>query len=370
MLFPVQSPILVASNLLLIGLIFLFLYPTFSKDNIPPRWQVYAAITCVIIFSMFSFWGTDWFHYQEDFQKIKTYTNIRTHIEPVYIFIIKQLCPHYFVFRAIVWGSGLLLMALSLHRLQLNSPLAWFFFGTLFLPLYAYARVSLAIAMIVYGAVLIDKPFESKKYLSYALGVAIIVCSFFFHKSAIIGIVVLAFSFIVKDPKSNSWLIYAFGFLACLFISKIVIEVFLGTSIQVDDEFAKSGQSYLGRSHAAVKRGIGALIYMFLERIPYYLTALLSYKILKEYQVARGVHILLKFQLFITLFASLFFFDTGANTSIFFGRVLRFMLIPASIILCYAHQYRLYPKLVLSSFAIGLAHTVYAISYSLYISTT
>ena len=370
MLFPEQTPTLVAFNLLLISLIFLFLNPTFFKSSTPPKWQVFTAVACIFLFSMFSFWGSDWFHYQEDFRKIKTYTNIRTHIEPVYIYIIKQLCPHYFVFRAIIWGSGLLLMSLTLHRLRLNSPLAWFFFGTLFLPLYAYARVSLAIAMVVYGAVLIDRPFENHKYLSYALGAAIIVGSFFFHKSAIVGIAILAFSFIVRDPKSYTWLLYTLGFLTCIFLSKIIIESFLNTSIQAEDEFAKSGQSYLGRSHSSAEHGIGALIYMCLERLPYYLTALLSYKILKEFQVAQGVHILLKFQLFITLFASLFFFDTGANTSIFFGRVLRFMLIPASIVLCYAHQYKLYPKLVMWIFAIGLTHTIYAISYSLYISAT
>lgn len=370
MLFPVQTPILVAFDLLLIGLIFLLLYPTFKKDTVPPQWQVFTAITCIVIFTIFSFWGSDWFHYQEDFRKIKTYANIRTHIEPVYIFIIKQLCPHYFVFRAIVWGSGLLLMSLTLRRLHLKSPLAWFFFGTLFLPLYAYARVSLAIAMVVYGAVLIDRPFENHKYLSYTLGVAIIASSFFFHKSAIVGIAALAFSFIARDPKSYTWLLYALGFLLCVFLSKYIIESFLNTSIQAEDEFAKSGQSYLGRTHSSAEHGIGALIYMCLERLPYYLTALLSYKILKEFQVAQGVHILLKFQLFITLFASLFFFDTGANTSIFYGRVLRFMLIPASIILCYAYEYKLYPKLVLSIFSIGFAHTIYAISYSLYISST
>lgn len=369
MLFPTQTPLLVGFNLILIGIIFLLLYPAYFKNIATPKWQIYTAVFCIFLFSMFSFWGSDWFHYQNDFIKIKNYANTRTNIEDVYVYIIKNICANYFVFRVIVWGTGLLLFHLTLNQLELYPQLAWFFFGTLFLPVYAYARVSLAIAIMIYGAVLINKPFKHHKVISIILGVILIICSVFFHKSAIIGFTILILSFFLRDPKQYTWLLYLLIFIVFVTLSNFLIDIFLDAKIGDDVEIARKGQKYLNRGYDDLERGIGSIIKMTFERLPYYLTALLSYKILKEFYTSKGIHLMLKFQFLVVLFASLFIFDTGANTSIFYGRMLRFTIMPSAFILCYAHQHKLYPKLVLTIGAIAFLGNIYKITYAMYLSS-
>lgn len=369
MYFPVPTPILVGSNLLLILIIFLLLQPVCFKREAIPRLQNIAGIICIFLFCLFSFWGTDWFHYQEIFLQIKEYSKTSTNIEFIYIYLIKNICPNYIVFRLIIWGTGLLLIHLTISRLKINAPLTWFFFGTIFIPLYAYARVSLAIAIMIYGAILLCRPFEHHRIISYTLGFFLICISYFFHKSALIGISVLLFSFIIKDPKKYSWILYSIGFISCIIISKILISVFMETSIQEDAAYAKYGQAYLYSKYGTTPSGIGALIAISLERSVFYLVAFISYKILHNYYIPHGIHFLMKFQIFLVFFASLFYFETGANTGLLVERIIRFAIIPSAIILSYAHQYNLYSKLVLSTFAIGMAQTVYSITYSLYNST-
>lgn len=368
MLFPTQTPILVALDILLIAAIFGALYPVYFLRVQVPRWRVVAGIICAFLFCMFSFWGTDWFHYQDLFINLTTYTNFKTHLEDVYIFLIKDVCPNYYAFRLIVWGSALYLFHLTIKRLELEIPLAWFFFGTLFLPIFAYARVSLAIAVLMYGTVLVARPYPTHRIFSTLIGIGLILCSFFFHKSAIIGIAIVIFSYSVRDASKNSWFYILLGFLVCAIAAKFLIQFFIHSDFEGEAEFTQKSQSYIGREVVSKTTGIGAILRNTIELSTYYLAAYLSFRIQNNYIVAKGIDLVLRINFYLVLFASLFSFDTGANTSIFYGRVLRFTLIPTTIILCYSWQHKLFPKLIKSIVIVGLINNLYKLFYSLYIS--
>lgn len=366
MLFPRQTPLLVFSNLLLIIIIFTALAPSFFRNKKVQTWRVAIAILCSFLFVLFSFCDTDWFHYQELFTYIKTHTTFHTHIEDVYIYLIKHVCPNFIVFRLIVWGTALLLFIGTLKRFQINLDISFFIFGTSFLPLFAYARVTLAIALLLYGCIVILCPYRRFKYLSVSLGILLVVSSFFFHKSAGIGIATAILCFVWKHSTKNSWFYIILLFALCVTLLYILVPLFVSTSIQEDADFVQSSQDYLSRSYGNKTVGISRYFYLTLERVPYYLTAILCYKLLTNYHIPNNYKFMAQFSFLTVIVATLFVFDYGANTGLFYARVLRFIIIPATITLCYAFQHKLYTNWITAIFITAFSSTLYKLAYGVY----
>ena len=151
---------------------------------------------------------------------------------------------------------------LIFKHLNLDEDLSWFFFGVLFLPLFAYARVSLAVVMMLYGAVIISKPFGGTPLYSYLIGGMFLVVSIFFHKSAALGILVVLFSFISKTTNKNAWFYLIIAFIVAVVVARVVIAMFLGGSLGADEAMSSNamtaGQRYMSRTEA--DSGMGALL--------------------------------------------------------------------------------------------------------------
>ena len=58
-------PILVFSNLLMVVLLLLLSWKGFKEPFVLRPWRRYLMILVALVFCLFSFWGTDWFHYAE-----------------------------------------------------------------------------------------------------------------------------------------------------------------------------------------------------------------------------------------------------------------------------------------------------------------
>ena len=146
MLFESQTPILVASNMVLLTIIYYSLQPAYYQLEKNPPARTYLGIFCIFLFVMFSFWILDWFGYQTTYYQIREseFFRTRTHLETVYVWIA-MISPDYLIFRLIVFGGAFLFVYLIFKHLEVDQDLVWFFFGVLFLPLFAYARVSLSV---------------------------------------------------------------------------------------------------------------------------------------------------------------------------------------------------------------------------------
>lgn len=365
MLFSAQTPALVAFDLLLFLGISILLGPAYFRRANIGRWRIGISCLFIILFFLFSFVDSDWFHYEEIFQKINTYSNFHSHMEDIYVFLMKDVCPDYITFRLLVWGTAFLFFSLSAKHLDLEYEHALLFLGLLFLPIFSYARVSLALAIQIYGCIILTKTYKRHKILSYIIGALLFFASFCFHKSASIGIVIALLAMSTRSLNKNYWFyfIILFGIgIACI---TFLIPLVLDTKID-DAGFAQSSQQYIARQKSSYQRGIGSILYLTLERTPYYLSALLSFKIIINNKVERSIEFIAKYIIFIVLFASIFVFDFGANTSIFYTRLLRFTIIPATFILCYSFKYKLYQTLNQLIFYIGTASTVYKLLYNIY----
>ena len=172
----------------------LLLLPAFlSSKRETSKSRIILAIILAITFCVFAFWAGDYLHLMERYSQLQS--GFDWHIEDVYIFIAHNLGVYYHTFRLIIWGTTILLIALTYKRLNLRWDLTLFFCFTFYLLYLSYARVSLAMAMIFYGYSLMVKPFHRLKYLSLFIGTAMICCSVFFHRTALFGIAIVYLSF-------------------------------------------------------------------------------------------------------------------------------------------------------------------------------
>ena len=79
-------------------------------------------ILTALVFCLFSFWGTDWFHYAEMYFNILYVSGFNTSLESVYT-LIAAISPNYLVFRAIIWGSALYLLCLLFRHVSVRGDL-------------------------------------------------------------------------------------------------------------------------------------------------------------------------------------------------------------------------------------------------------
>ena len=363
-----QSPILVAFNLfLLVCIVLLMRRARFYPFRVNPSFRK-MSLFLSIIFVLFSFWGSDWFHYLELYPNLRN--GYSTHMEDAYTFIAQRLSVGYISFRFTVWGTGLMLYYLLVKRLSVNTDLALLFFLSIWLIWFSYARVSLAMVLVYLGVSLIYKPFKAK-FLSYVIGLILIWASIFFHKTALFAIIIVTISALggLLNKKLAAFALPVLMFIIPFFISSFLSEFMtLDTSYDEDilDMSVKYGQYYLDEDGIAM--GIGGMLQRLLEMSPYYILAITSYITLLRYEVQKDIALFMRVLIIIVFISSLLTLDYGLNTSVLYVRFMRFAFIPSSIVLAYMWSNNIYPKWTKATFYIAISGAFYAVLYSLYCS--
>ena len=363
-----QTAFLVFFNICLL----LIMYMLMKRASHPP-YAVSASnrnvvILLMFVFTIFSFWGTDWFSYFHVLGELKT--GGRTNIEDVYFWIAQNLSPNYLVFRMVIWGSSLFLLLHMFKRLSIPTNLAIFFFCSIYIIWFSYARVTLAMVLVYYGISVLYKPYKNK-IISILLGVSSIVCASFFHKSAGFGIIVALLTIIFNKFDRKSFVILLLCYPILIYLVQSYLPVFLSVDLDastggLEAGFA-SGQNYLNKSEW--KSGPGVLIQLFLERLPHFLLAFVSYQFIKSkfYQTCpNDVKAFIRLQFFVLLLSSVFAFELGVNTKVVFSRFMRFSVIPSCILLSYYYSVRYKFRYTRAIFYLAFMGTIYALVYAMY----
>lgn len=350
---------------------FLIIYYNSQSAKIRPflvkKNSRYIRNVFLLIFIVFTFWAGDFFHMYFDFEalqigKTKTY-------EDVYIWIAGVLSPNYFIFRVLIWGSGLLIINQMFKHLPISRDLLWLMFVVYSLIWFSYGRVSLAMALMFYGVALyMSSSCSGKKYRLF--GLLVILVSFYFHKSAIFGIMVIFASLTFKSINSKI-LMAAIIFISLVFIvsSNLLTEFLTTDSSKYSDlqESIYSAQNYMMMER--LERGIAARILKLLEVLPYLVVSYLSLKIINSSSSNAIPSIIKVFMLslvFIVLSYILLSLNFTVNTETVAGRFLRFGFIPCSILMAYFWQNRIHYKMLNKVFFIGILSTVSQFLYSFY----
>ena len=156
--------------------------------------------------------------------------------------------------------------------------------------------------------------------------------------------------------------------IAKAFVASFVVMDIDASEGEMSSYMAK-GQNYMDKSSAVV--GMGALIRSFFETSPYYGIAYLSYKCLSSKQaffVPNDIKAFMLLQIVIVFIASIFAFDFSVNTSVLYGRFLRFAPIPNTIVLAYLYQSQFKRQLTKLVILIATCGTGYTLLYTLYCS--
>ena len=356
-------------NLFLFFIILYILWPYYkrylTRSSRPAKW----AVLFVLVFCVFAFWDTDYFHYFNWFYYQRD-SEFSQSIEKIYI-LIADTVGDYNLFRLIVWGSSIYLCGQLSKRLQLPLGLFFLILAGCFLTKFSYGRVTLAIAITFFGlCVFISNPNKNRKNLSRIVGLIIILSAFFFHKSALFGIGICIISLLFYSIGKSKLILLIIAYPAVIVISGYFIGQLL-TYVGGADSMVNvtSAQGYLNKESSSV--GAAKFLSNSLSWAPYYLSALIYVKAVISGKLSRlpiSVKIFGLASFAVPYIATTFAFDLGANTYVFFYRFLFFAMIPATVFLCQCIVYKIYPKLTRIAFLCGVSSCGYSILYSLYLS--
>lgn len=366
-----QTPLLVLSNIIALFYFYVTLKPSLINPSIISKKRINTIEILMLLFCLFSFWGTDWFGYMNYFIGVKSGWGDNVPMEDVYIWLMETL-PSYILFRLVVWGSALLLLRKTISNFEINVKLFYFFFCGISLIWFAYARASLAMAMLFCGVSYIMKGQSSygKKTVNFTIGVTLVICSFYFHKSAAIGIAAIALAVFLRRLGTKNGirlLLVSFPFIVAMVQSVFsgLFDNLASDETNVLNEYAVAGAAHLDSNKTA--QGIGIIIEHFLEWIPSYLLVYICIKTLSTEKAISNEMSLLMYSLCSIVFvSSIFAFDLGANTQTIYVRMMRYSQIPLCICLAYMYENGLYLKQVKWVYTLGIAGCIYATSYMLY----
>lgn len=360
-----QSALLVLLNIIMIGCNYLVLKDSLKNPYHTTIGKYRLGVFLCSLFCLFSFWGTDWFHYLETYDIIRA--GYETNLENVYVWIIQNISPYYLIFRLIVWGSALCLLVKTVNNLSVSKEIVLLLFGVIYIIWFAYARATLAMVLAFYGYSLIVK--NRHNFQSVVLGTSILLSSYFFHKTAAfaIGVVALAL-FLKRYPRYAIWILLI-TFPVGVVCAKIGVTDFMMSDTGGDGDMASymaAGQRYMEKDLSS--HGIGALLQSMLERIPYYLTACLGFGIIRQNKILipNDVKAFIVLQILLVLISSIFAFNLGVNTSTIYVRFLRFAAMPTTIVMAYLYQSGYRHKYVKRTIQIAVCGTLYALLYSFY----
>lgn len=363
-----QTATLVIFNIFLFLLIFLF-----TKNELGSRTEMSnifrkLGLSLMLLFILFSFWGWDWFGHLICYRVIKGGGN--SHMEDIYYWIAQNLSPNYIVFRFVVWGSGFFLLLHVFKRLSIPYGLTLFLWSSLYLIWFSYARVSVSMVLMCYGICILYRPYKNK-VLSVLLSILSIGGAFYFHKSALFGIVVSLLTIFVTKFGRRTFVILLLCYPILLLIVQIYLNEFLMTEFEQDggglSANLSAGQRYLGHDQGVT--GIGYMIQSFLEKCPYYILVFISFRMLRSrmyHVVPCDIKAFMRLLFFIVFFSSLFMFDVGANTKIVYERFIRFAAIPACVVLSYFYSIKYNFNYIQFTYKLALAGTIYSLIYTLY----
>lgn len=359
---------LVLSNIIIL----IICYACFAKAKVYPfiiqsSTKKYIGIICLLVFFVFAFWGADWFHVAQFYSQIQK--GASTHMEDVYVWISQHIAPNYIIFRLIIWGACLWLMKLIFNRINISKDLLWLMFVVFGAVWCSYARVSLSMCLMFYGFAIWNNPYKHK-LLSYVLAASCICSAYYFHKTALFGIILIVIALLIKKFNKYTIVIIVISTPILLYLLKLfVFDYVLLDAIGEDGMLGRSAlsaQGYMERDSDTV--GIGALLLKIFERSAYILTGILAVTLInnKERKRIPIIDAFIRLDIIMVIASCLFLFNIGINTSIIAERFFRFLFIPTGILVAYFWQNNHMPRLTKLCYYLGLSYSSYTLLYSLY----
>ncbi|MBR2026164.1 MAG: EpsG family protein [Alistipes sp.] len=315
---------------------------TYTQDN-----YVFRKIILfggILLFSLTSFVDADFFHYYESMYEYKNQVFVDTErgLEAFYQHLIYIINGNYFLFRLIVWGSSLLLIIFATRKFGANVYRTLFVILAGYIMTFSYARASLAMAVFTTGAVIVSVVSECetrKRIILTTLGLAIIACSIYFHRSMLpILVASICWAFVPwkkQLTKYSLWLFPFFVFLCSVVLENVFEELYVLANA-IEDETGTLDKAELYAEQESVTHNIRGYFRLFLHYSTFYIPFVLIANVFRSEEVVQSVNkrIIWLYQivyLIILIATSILFLDFGSR--VFFYRFLYVSFIPMSILI-------------------------------------
>ena len=312
-------------------------------------------------FCILSFWGPDYFGYLLYYDAVRA-GSILVPLESKYFDIIR-LCDNYIIFRSIVWGGACIGVCILLRILRLNIRDFFLFFIIVFITKYSYARVFLVFSLCCLGLSIF---LSYRKVFYKIIGICLLVFATGYHKSALFGVSLAFIALIIPPLNKRAIKIFYFSYPILVVIATYLIGYVINIESN-DDLVLNSAKGYLGNEVKG--SGVGILIEDVLTRLPFYLGVWVYIRLISKGKIESIPTKYVKFGTYsflIVSIATLFFFDHGANTKVFYHRLLYYASLPISIFLGYCYSESLELQLNRTIIKIGLAGSIYTFIYTMY----
>lgn len=233
-------------NQYLFNLLFYLLLSFMSWRLVKKKKPVTLTWLLIVVFCIYSYFAGDWFNYKYSLPYIDA-----DYKDPIYYYFALIANKNYILFRLLIWGLATLLVYLLTLRLNLNRNITAFVFIWLFVPTFCYARASLAMASYFCGlSFLLARPGQrGNRYYNWILGIALIVLSFYFHRSFLPVIVATPLIFIKFNRKLLLLLILLFPFVLRL-VNQLMNMMMEDLILEGDEfeSFSQTAQSYANQT--------------------------------------------------------------------------------------------------------------------------
>lgn len=200
----------------------------------------------VLIFALLSWTNGDWFHYLAMVSSFSGIGGDLGGLEMFYQYLILFTNGNYLAFRIVVWGLALILLTNSFSKLEIDTTISVFFLFAVFIDYFDYSRSALGIAVFFWGySIYLTK----HNRLIRIAGLAICLCSMYFHRSTM---VLPLLGFVSLIPLRRRYLLVVIGLLALSFFSlKDIFVSTLDSFLSSEDE----GLAYRANLYLNLERG-------------------------------------------------------------------------------------------------------------------
>lgn len=304
---------------------------------ITDKYNIILLFLGILLYCLTDFNDGDFYHYMEEVHTFNP-TSLYQLLEEVYTPVIMFVDRNYFLFRFVVWGSALALVTATFSRLKVQRTyLLLYVFAVMFMYKFGYARASLAFAIYFWGLSFIIKPYKNR-FVSWCFAIALIFVASFFHRSALLLVVMTFLIFAPFNKYTVTAIIIAIPFIL-QFMSSAFEQILLMGAISDDVGFNNRLQSYSEDQKSSLSPS--AMLLSTLENLSFYIPFLvLTYQFfyskfsklidresIRLYKLTFGV------MLVVTFF---FFVDFGSRA--LFYRVMYMTSIPLAILLCRIYE--------------------------------
>lgn len=298
------------------------------RSRLSDIWWLFFFIVFALTYTI----GSDFFHYKEAIE-----TGNYLGLEDVYHYIIETTNQNYFLFRLIVFGSGIVLCNQIFGLYDLNKGNTLLLLLICFGCSYSYARASLAFTIYFLGYSILSKSYNS--WFKCCIGLTILLSSYFFHRSMLLLILITPFGFLKVEKRTIILICLSFPFVV-LFIESILAN--FSETIFVDNEIAgkvsyySSMENGLSNWKGIISKVLSYSVYVI--SVCFVSKYVLNKKLRQE--IPMPIYRMYTLLVMIITVAVIMFVVMG-NKEVFFIRYLRMSMIPLTVIMSFLLKERL-----------------------------